>query len=201
MNRIVLYDRTCWTGRRGLSPIWAAGSRMYRMLRRVERIEGVDSWAAALAYLGAQPELIDEIQFWGHGKWGCAMVGDDRFDVDALARHATALDAIRVRLAPNALLWFRTCETLGARPGQAFARRLADRMGARVAGHTYIIGYQQSGLHGLAPGMRPDWSEAEGLVEGTPDEPRKAAWSRRGLPNTITALVGEVPAAWFSAIR
>jgi len=201
VNRIVLYDRTCMTGRRGLSPIWAAGSLLYRALGRVDRRRGVSSWGEAFDHLAAQTEPIDEIQYWGHGKWGAALIDDERFDADSFGRHSAALDALRERLAPNALIWFRTCETLGARPGHDFAQRLADRTGARVAGHTYIIAFQQSGLHGLAPGMRPDWSDTEGLVEGTPDDPRAADWSRAGLPNTITALTGKVPAAWFSAIR
>ena len=94
--------------------------------------------------------------------------------------------------------WFRTCETFGARRGIAFAEQLSDSLGARVAGHTYVIGFQQSGLHGLFPGARADWSPDEGLVEGTPDDPVRARWSHRSAPHTITALSGRVPAAWFA---
>src|SRR5688572_32290324 len=35
--------------------------------------------------------------------------------------------------------------SLGAQVGQDFAARLADATGARVAGHTFIIGFLQSG--------------------------------------------------------
>ncbi|HEU4610915.1 MAG TPA: hypothetical protein VFS15_02515 [Kofleriaceae bacterium] len=108
------------------------------------------------------------------------------------------LEAVRERLAPDALVWFRTCETFGARAGIDFAERLADFFGARVAGHTYIIGFHQSGLHGLAPGARADWSAEEGLAEGSPDEPARARWSRPWHPHTVTALHGEVPAAWIT---
>jgi hypothetical protein len=102
---------------------------------------------------------------------------------------------VRDRFLPEAkgLWWFRTCETFGALPGQRFATELADFLGARVAGHTYIIGHVQSGLHTLRPGERPTWSEDEGLREGSPDEPRRAHWSRLRAPNTITCLRGTIP--------
>src|SRR6185437_12193271 len=103
-------------------------------------------------------EPIAEVQYWGHGRWGRALVAEDVLDARALgAGHPLrrGLDALRERLAPGALLWFRTCETFGASPGIDFARRLSDHLGARVAGHTYIIGFHQSGLHGLAPGGVP----------------------------------------------
>lgn len=196
--RVIVYDRTCVRTRGRLSPIWAAGARMYRWVGRIDALHGVASWAEALGWLATQPEPIDEIQYWGHGKWGCAFVGEDRLDASALRDRRGELEAVRERLAPDALVWFRTCETFGARPGIDFAERLADFFGARVAGHTYIIGFHQSGLHGLAPGARADWSAEEGLAEGSPDEPARARWSRPWHPHTVTALHGEVPAAWIT---
>jgi hypothetical protein len=196
--RLLVYDRTCLFGRGHLSPVWMAGAGLYRMLRRVDASRGVESWDEAFAWLASQDQPITEIQYWGHGKWGRAFVREDSFDAESLAgRHADAVGAVRERLAPDALLWFRTCETFGAHAGHDFAQRLSDTLGARVAGHTYVIAYHQSGLHGLAPGMRPDWSPDEGLVEGTADAPKRASWSKRSAPNTITALTGRVPAAWF----
>lgn len=199
MKRLVLFDKTCVRGRRGLSPVWGAGTKVYRALRRIDDARGVASWTEALAYLAQQREPIREVQYWGHGKWGRALIDGDSFDASSIVTHRGALDAIKERLAPDALLWFRTCETLGAQAGHDFAQRLADALGARVAGHTYIIAFHQSGLHGLAPGMRPDWSVDEGLLEGTPDDPRRARWSRMWAPRTVTALTSAVPAAWFSS--
>lgn len=196
--RVVVYDRTCVRTRGRLSPIWAAGAWLYRGLRRVDAVKGVASWDEALTWLGTQREPIREIQYWGHGKWGRAFVGDDVLDAAALTDRRAQLEAIRERLAPDALVWFRTCETLGARPGMSFAERLADFFGARIAGHTYIIGFHQSGLHGVAPGTRADWSPVEGVAEGTPDAPTKAKWSAPWRPRTLTALDGEIPAAWFT---
>lgn len=198
----MVFDRTC-TGkpwRPGLSHAWGSGQHLYRALGRIDRSLGVDTWDEALHWLGSVggDRPIAEIQYWGHGKWGLARVDTVAFNADALAsthRWAPLLDRIRERLLPDAqsLLWFRTCETLGCVPGQEFAQRLTDRLGCRVAGHTYIIGHWQSGLHSLAPGQTPSWSTTEGLREGTPENPTGAHWSRAWHPNTISFLHGRVP--------
>ncbi|HET9622774.1 MAG TPA: hypothetical protein VFP84_15480 [Kofleriaceae bacterium] len=184
-----------------MSQIWATGAWLYRGLGRIDAARGVASWDEALAWLSQLEAPIDELQYWGHGKWGRAFVADDVLDARALVpgapRHR-ALCALRERLGAHALVWFRTCETFGARVGIDFAERLADFLGARVAGHTHVIDFFQSGLHGLAPGGRADWSPLEGLAEGTADQPRRARRSAPWAPRTITCLRGRVPAAWFA---
>ncbi|MDQ3340313.1 MAG: DUF4347 domain-containing protein [Myxococcota bacterium] len=198
--RLLVYDRTCVHDRGRLSTVWSAGSRLYRMLGRIDASRGVESWDEAFEWLASHDEPIREIQYWGHGKWGRALVREDSFDADSLAgHHRDAIAAVRERLAPDALVWFRTCETFGAHAGHDFAQRLADTLGARVAGHTYIIAFHQSGLHGLAPGMRPDWSPEEGLASGTAADPKRALWSKRTAPRTVTALTGKIPPAWFTS--
>lgn len=199
MKRLLVFDRTCTSGIRGLSPAWSAGAKLYRGLRRIDEARGVASWDEALDWLAGQQEPISQIQYWGHGKWGLAFVDNDVFDVTALQSYRQAkLAAIRERLAPDALLWFRTCETFGARAGIDFAERLADFLGCRVAGHTYIIGFHQSGLHGLAPGARADWSPEEGLELGSADAPVRAKWSKPWAPRTITCLGSRIPDDWFT---
>jgi hypothetical protein len=139
---------------------------------------------------------IAEVQFWGHGKWGRALIARESFDRSSLLpAHPlrSTLEAVRERLAPDALIWFRTCETLGAHAGQDFARALADFAGARVAGHTYEIGYWQSGLHALDPGAKPDWDPSEGLAAGHPGAPERALPSRPDAPNTVTCFTSRVP--------
>jgi len=198
--RLLVYDRTCVRDRGRLSPVWKLGAGLYQRLGRIDAARGVDSWGEAFTWLASHDEPIGEIQYWGHGKWGRALVDDDSFDAESLAgRHRAALAAIRERLAPDALVWFRTCETFGAHAGHDFAQRLADTLGARVAGHTYVIAYHQSGLHGLAPGSRPAWSPDEGLLEGSADDPQRARWSKPWAPNTVTALTGRIPVHWFSS--
>lgn len=202
--RVVVYDRTCVSTGGHLTPAWAAGVLLYRGLGRIDDVCGVASWREALTWLASRPRPIRELQYWGHGRWGSARVASDVLDRSALAMghpYRALLEAVRERLAPGALVWFRTCETLGAHAGIDFAERLADFLGARVAGHTYIIGFHQSGLHGLAPGQRADWSPSEGIAEGPPDAPRRAKRSRPWAPRTITCLDGAIPEAWFVRAR
>jgi len=199
----MIYDRTC-SGRRGLpglSHAWVSGGLLYRGLGRFDATQGVTSWSEALEWLATfKPARgpIASIQFWGHGKWGEARVGEEVLDADALRPgHPLhpGLEAIRERLLPDgqSLWWFRTCETLGADPGQDFARRFSEQMNARIAGHTYIIGPWQSGLHSLAPGETPTWSPEEGLLAGSAAAPTRARTSKRGEPNTIHCLQGRLP--------
>src|SRR5262245_17997203 len=68
--RALIYDRTCvWRGG-ALSHAWAAGSRLYRALGRIDAARGVASWDEALGWLAELRAPIDEVQYWGHGKWG-----------------------------------------------------------------------------------------------------------------------------------
>lgn len=191
----------------GLSTAWTSGARLYRAMRRIDAVKGVTSWSEALAWLAGEEatrgEAIAEIQYWGHGHWGEVFVDREGLDAAAFrpghALHAP-LERLRERLAPggDALVWLRTCEAFGADAGLDFAARMADFFGARVAGHTHVIGALQSGLHGLHPGHRPDWSPSEGLSEGTPSAPVRAHGSSPWRPRTIHCLDGHVPDAWFA---
>jgi hypothetical protein len=203
--RLMLFDRTC-TGPRlrpGLSHAWWSGGQLYgRLLGRLHAWHGASTWADALTWVAQhQPDrAIAELQFWGHGKWGQAYIDRQILDASALQPghplHAPLL-AIRERLVgPSALWWFRTCETFGALPGHDFARRFTDFLGCRAAGHTYIIGGWQSGLHSLAPGENPTWPADEGLKLGPPEAPKEALWSGRSAPNTIHFLSGKVPVGY-----
>ena len=200
-RRLVIFDRT-QTGRPvGLTTAWSAGARLYRGLGRIDTAYGAATWAEALEWVLRQEGELAELQFWGHGNWGVARFGRDGLDASALAPshplHAR-LVAVRERLTSNALFWLRCCEAFGARRGIDFAERLADFFGARVAGHTYVIGFHQSGLRGLHPGGRADWDPAEGLAAGSPDHPVRARGSSPFAPRTITCLRGSVPAGWLT---
>jgi hypothetical protein len=135
------------------------------------------------------------VQYWGHGRWGCLRMNGASLDIAALEpAHPLfpRLSALRERLAgPEALFWFRTCETFGKPEGHAFARAWTRFFGCRAAGHTFVIGPWQSGLHLLAPGAEPHWSESEGLQ---PDPNANVArWSGPLQPNTISCFGGRVP--------
>lgn len=203
--RLMVYDKTCRRFGIGLSTAWGAGSFLYRGLGRLDGSFGAASWEDALAWLASYlPDRpIGEIQYWGHGRWGRVLVDHHALDASALGEghplHAR-LSAVRERLVPggDALVWLRTCEAFGAEVGHDFAMRLADGLGARVAGHTFVIGPLQSGLHGLRPGHTPDWSPLEGIAEGTASAPVRAEISLPGAPRTITCFDGAVPEDWFA---
>jgi hypothetical protein len=172
---------------------------LYRARGSIDAAFGATSFASALDWVVGARAPIREIQFWGYGKWGRALIDRESLDRSSLGgSHALRprLEAVRESLTPDALIWFRTCETLGARPGQDFARALADFMGARVAGHTFVIGYWQSGLHRLAPGELPSWDPQEGLALGTAERPERALPSAPSLPQTISCWTSNIPAAW-----
>ena len=192
--KLLVFDKTD----RLLSMAWKSGAQLYRRLGRVDAAFGVSSWAEAFAWIGGYPDPIDELQYWGHGKWGTVLAGADVWNVHPDASLQRDLDRFREQLAPDALIWFRTCETFGARAGIDFAERLADRMNARVASHTHVIGFHQSGLHALAPGIAADWSDTEGLVKGTPESPERARRSTPWRANTITCFANQIPTEWFS---
>lgn len=200
--RLLVYDAT-WVGRpliqAGLTSSWIVGGVLYRGLGRIEATFGATSWEDALAWLcSVEPRRqVDEVQFWGHGTWGRVLIGRDSVDADAVldqthSRHAD-LAALRARLSgPDALLWFRSCETFGREAGQRFAASWTRFFRCRVAGYTYVIGPWQSGLHSLAPGQQPRWSVREGLPEDVP-EPAHALMSGPSQPNTISCLQGRIP--------
>lgn len=203
--RLMVYDRTCVSLPVGLSHAWRVGSVLYQRLGRLDAVFGATRWDEALAWLATYDEErpVAEIQYWGHGRWGRVLVRDDVLDASALAPHhrlRRRVDAVKERLIPGgeALVWLRTCEAFGATAGLDFATRLADALGAKVAGHTHVIGALQSGLHGLRPGSSPDWSAAEGIREGTPDAPVRAYGSGLRRPRTITCFDGEIPEGWFA---
>jgi hypothetical protein len=185
----------------GLSRAWSTGSRMYSLMGRSDGAHGARRFSDGLDWLSnfRASEPIAELQFWGHGKWGRIFIGKETLDRRALAsghEHHPALCRLRERLSPDALVWFRTCETFGAIPGHDFARAWTDFFGCRAAGHTFVIGYWQSGLHLLRPGQAPPWTVEEGLIKGSPAHPGRAALSWPSRPNTITCLQGRVPEGW-----
>jgi hypothetical protein len=202
--RLMVFDRTC-RGRGfapGLSHAWVAGSGLYRGLGRLDASLGAGSWAEALDWLGShRPDApIAEVQFWGHGRWGEARIAEDRLDARVLQPDhplRPALDRVRGRMRSGSegLWWFRTCETFGTATGQAFAQAWTRFLGCRAAGHTYVIGFWQSGLHSILPGQRPTWAAEEGVPGG--DGARSMALrSHPGAPNTISCLHGQIPAGF-----
>ncbi|MEI8258808.1 MAG: DUF4347 domain-containing protein [Deltaproteobacteria bacterium] len=200
--RLMVFDRTCLgqDRRAPLSLAWQGGGLLYGALGRLDARRGVSTWAEALDWLAfTHPgRPIAEIQFWGHGEWGCAFVGAERLGVEALdAAHPleARLRRVRERMVPGgeALWWFRTCETFGGHHGHAFATAWSRYFGARVAGHTYVIGAWQSGLHVVRPGETPSWPLDEGFDPRSAKDRPSALVSSRKAPNTVHCLQGALP--------
>lgn len=180
----------------GLSHSWFVGGQVYRALRRVDVCKGFRAWHLALEWLAGH-DKVTEIQYWGHGSPGCVWMDGTALRADAFAGpYAEILKKVAARLAPGALVWFRTCATFGADAGQLFARKWAQGLGCRVAGHTHNIGPWQSGLHSLRPGQVPDWMPGEGIAKGDATRPVKMKGSSCFLPHTLNCLRGEVPSDW-----
>lgn len=207
--RLLVYDAT-GHGRPLVQPFltasWVLGALLYRALGRIDLAFGARSWPEALRWLsiaGSQPRApastagqpITELQFWGHGRAGCVLIGQESLDTKAVVPRGSAnplhadLLAVRARLQPDSRIWLRTCSAFAGAAGQRFARALSEFFGCRIAGHTHVIAVWQSGLHSVRPGEVPDWPEAEGGAAG-------GARSSPGAPNTVTFLHGKIPAGW-----
>jgi hypothetical protein len=187
----------------GLAPIWWAGTWMHRLLRAADATLGARSWDEALAWAASVAEMrgrpIGSIQFWGHGAWGSMLIGRSQIDRAALENNhpmTAGLDRLRRHLVgPEALFWLRCCSAFGGQRGRVFAEKLSSRLGCRAAGHTYVIGFWQSGTHSLKPGDSASWSPQEGL-RGQRDRATSALTSSAKEPNTMTCLGIGLPEGW-----
>jgi hypothetical protein len=188
-------------GTGGLSRYWRIGAFGHRAATRAHATFGASTWDEALAWAARMARergtRIAEVQAWGHGGWGYMGMGKSRLDAAALSPSsplAPHVDALRELLAPTALVWLRCCSAFAA-SGGAFAERLADRLGVKVAGHTFIIGFWQSGTRSVAPGQRAAWPSTEG-VERSAAGAHRARVSAPAEPRTITCLAPGLPSGW-----
>ncbi len=215
--RVVVWDRTDLGRRRrghdgargtanvrlGLAPAWWVGAKLHALARRAAGVpffnRGVASFEEAIRFAvactGATQSPLTELQLWGHGGWGFMDLGESRLDRVALGRaHPLAgpLDLLRDALADDGQVWLRCCSAFGGQEGRLFGPALAERLGARVIGHTYVIGALQSGTHSLTPGEVPMWPVTEG-VEAPAGEPARALASGPHEPNTLGCLRLDLP--------
>jgi hypothetical protein len=179
----------------GLAPIWTAGAVLHRIVGAADAWLGARSWDEALAWAVATASergaRVRSLQAWGHGGWGFMRIGESRLDERALGTDhelAPRVDALRDRLSgSDALVWFRCCSAFGHGSGRRFACLAAERLRARVAGHTHIIGFFQSGTHSVRPGAVAGWDPGEGLRGD------RALKSSPFAPNTVTCLRCALP--------
>ncbi len=193
--RLMFYDKTC-TGRGplpGLTHAWRGGGLLYAGLQRFDAWHGVSSWSEALDWLLSHGAGIEEIQYWGHGEWGGLWIDNELIDIEVLNpqhRLYKKLSQLRACMhSPQSLWWFRCCDVFGTEKGHDFARRWTRFFNCRAAGHTYTIGFLQSGLHVLEPGAEPHWPHNEGVLPWM----SHAKESSLLAPNTIACLRGALP--------
>lgn len=195
------HDGTAGTSRVqiGLAPAWWLGAKVHGLARgrTPYRARGVRSWEQAIRFaLDSAQETglpIADFQAWGHGGWGFMDLGDTRLEKRTLS--TLPLTELARSMTDDALFWVRCCSAFGGRAGRSFAPLLAEHLGRRVAGHTYVIGVLQSGTHSLAPGGSPDWPLEEGVVieDG---QPARAKGSGPRQPHTIGCLRLDLPRGW-----
>lgn len=169
-----------------LKTSWRVGCALQKFFGAVDEYHGAESWDDAVAWLLTK-QNITSLQYWGHGSPGIVWLAQKPMPYGALL-------PVKAALAPFALVWFRCCSVFQGRAGYAFAKTLADAMGCTVAGHSYIIGLWQSGLHTHRAGWHCGWSIDEGAEKLRC--PRWPTYLRPWLPRTVFCLTTEVPKEW-----
>lgn len=119
---------------------------------------------------------IRKIEVWTHGGAGWFRIQDRRQRADIFEASnstlAQALARLRDRLAPGAIVHFRSCSTFRDRVGIGFADAAAKffntgRRDITVIGHTRPTGLQHPGWQIIPPGERARWSPTEGTFESS----------------------------------
>lgn len=184
--KVTIYDKVAWPGfmQWCLKTSWLLGCIFQKLVGAVDEYYGASSWADAQAWLKSRGSPIEQVQYWGHGSPGTVWLAGQ-------AVPTAAWLSLKPLLAPNALIWFRVCDSFQGAAGQAFSKALADGLGCMIAGHTRIIGLWQGGLYTRAPWMPASWDVTEG---GEP------SWIREDLnpfhKHTILCLKTKIPKGW-----
>lgn len=177
---------------------WVVGTFLYVLFGRAKARKGVASWDEAFDWIIEQSaqEKLSELQMWGHGYWGAVKIGETWLSARRFGQYEDKLNKIKENSSENCLWWFRSCNVAGAVRGQEFVTGFAEKMGAVVAAHTFIVWVWHSGLRLVKPGKLPDWSPEEGIKEGTPEDPKKPLWAKPWSPRAMTCLRTRVPKKW-----
>lgn len=196
---IMFYDSSDWAGK-DLRTSWVVGGALYKLCGKVDLYSGFQSWFSALQWLleVSQKNKIASIQFWGHGTPGNVWINESTLSLASIsinAQQRQLLQSIKNNLDSNTTFWFRSCNVFTGKHGQLFAKSFSNFMNCKVAGHTFIIGPWQSGLHTITPGQQPTWPIGEGMDQNK-DGKTKLLWSKPWSPNTITCMNSEIPEDW-----
>ena len=185
--------------RSGMARSWFANGGLYRNLRTLDAAKGFDAWEDALGWLAtySSGQKIAEVQFWGHGSPGHVWMNGQILTAHSFfGHHGPALRRLTHRLLPGSTVWLRTSGTFAGEAGHEFAQVWSQALECRVAGHTFDLGFFQSGLHAVTPDEVPQWPLTEGIAEGTPVKPIVLRKSMPWCVNTLTCLSSAVPPRW-----
>jgi hypothetical protein len=182
MRSLLIYDAA------EKSPVgtsWRVGAAVFsRFFDELLAPKSVSELNAMLESLEGS-DAFDEVQFWGHGRPGQVLLAGDRLAEPTWDRMSRLL-----RRRGASVVWLRVCSFAAGDAGKAAMRALANRMDAKIVGHTHIIGtWGHSGLWSLKPGESPSWPSTEGEKDG---EPGKAP-SSPFLPRTVSPLTMRLP--------
>jgi hypothetical protein len=186
--KLLIYDST-----RKKSPLdegWGVGAFWQWLWHGTDGVLGALTWHEAIEWICNRGALgkIHEIQFWGHG-----VPGDALINKDSLAANLEELKQIKPFIRYDTNFWLRTCASFHGETGKQFAMNLYGTIGCRVLAHTFKIGFPwHSGLHSVKNVLDIDrWSNKEGE-----DEKGNLLGSSMQAPNTITMFHEKAPKEW-----
>lgn len=183
--KVTLFDNNPGPGlmNRFLKLAWLVGCWFQKIIGAVDDYHAIDSWTEAKEWLNSKGP-ISQIQYWGHGSSGTVWLAEEVVPMKEWL-------SLKPCLAPDALIWFRTCSTFKGWYGQYFSKTLADGLNCTIGGHTRVIGIWQGGLYTRKPNSFASWSMNEG---GEPSKLREdfKFWNR----NTIFCMRTSIPKDW-----
>jgi hypothetical protein len=183
--RVTIYDRNPGpgVGQWFLSLSWVLGCFIQKLFGAVDKYYGAKSWEDAYKWLGEQGQL-SSVQYWGHGSPGTVWLAGRQISTDEF------IAALKSKVSPESIIWFRTCSTFQGAAGYRFSAKLCDELNCVVAGHTRIIGLLQGGLHTRRPLQAPSWPIDEAELP-------KAQWPYlKSGNNTISCFATKIPKGW-----
>lgn len=155
--KIIIYDKNPGSGiKQSLLKIsWMIGCWFQKLIGKTDEFHGADSWNDVVQWICKQPNSISSIQYWGHGSPGNVWLSGKPLKYHQLRE-------IKDKLAPDAVIWFRTCSSFQGKAGYSFAENMSLTLNCTIAAHTRIVGLFQGGLHTIKPGKEPSWPISEG---------------------------------------
>lgn len=184
--RVTVYDKNPGAGfsQWFLKTCWELACWFQKLVGAVDAYYGAKSWEDAQKWLLEQKRPLTVIQYWGHGSPASVWLAQKLVP-------ASEWLSLKPAVVPETLLWFRACSVFQNMSGQSFSQKLANGLGCTIAGHTFVIGPFQGGLHTRRPNTEPSWPFHEGTLKSK--WPDHLKWWN---PNTIFCLRTKIPEGW-----